>query len=382
MADALAAHGVKCLLLPAIQSARSKLRGRLSAAERQKLSAAIGRLPGELFEESAERAYLSRVLESRVPSAWNHAAIWVEAYDEALAVLRPMAVMSTTYSNIVGRASALVAQRYGGHAVYLQHGLFPRCQAFCSFAHDLLLMWGASDARNLTDFGVDPRAIRITGAVNYDSLAKRRGKDQSTALTQAERPLKIAFMASRTGGMMVGYEQARQCLLAAATATRRLAGAHLTVKVHPGDRTGMIPEVMRDFPEFSVVQSGSSHDTIVESDLVIVVSSTTGLEACVAGKPLVVLEVSDDADAVPYASYGAALRVAVSGGDLADDIVQAVTHVRRDPTAAHTLAEGRSRLLEDMLAGARGDAADRAALAVAEFLGRREPRPAAHGCSV
>ena len=52
----------------------------------------------------------------------------------------------------------------------------------------------------------------------------------------------------------------------------------------------------------------------------IVVSSTTGLEACVAGKPLIVLEVSDESDAVPYASYGAAMRIAVTGGDLANDI--------------------------------------------------------------
>ena len=285
----------------------SKLRGRLSFSERQGLIAAIRRLPSELFETPAEQGYLSRVLESRVPTAWNHAAIWVEAYDEALSALRPAAVLSTTYTSTVGREPALVAQRNGGHAVYLQHGLSPRCTALCSFTHDLLLMWGPCNARNLTDSGVDPRSIRVTGAVNYDVLSKGRGPERASALPQVGRALKIAFMASRTGGTMVGYEQARQCLLAAATAARQLSGAHLTVKIHPGDRTDMIPGVMRDYPEFCVVQCGSSHDAIVQSDLVIVVSSTTGLEACVADKPLVVIDVSGDANAVPYASYGAAV---------------------------------------------------------------------------
>jgi hypothetical protein len=382
VADALAARGIDSLLLTDLMSTRAHRLAGLSAPERRAVRSALRELPDELFGDEARtgaREYLLTVLEPRVLNSWDSAAYWIEAYHEVFSVIRPKAVLSTTYSSPIGRASALAVQRFGGRAVYLQHGLFPRCSAFCSFCHDLLLMWGPNELRNLTDFGVDPQAIRVTGPTIYDQLARRRTGGEGRSLPPLDQPLKVAFMASRTGGLAVSHAQARSCLLAVATAVARSSQAHLTVKVHPGDRTGMIPEVMRDFPQFAVVQSGSAQDAIVDSDVVIVVSSTTGLEACVADKPLIVLDVFDDPNTVPYVGYGAAVSVPLSKGGLAVDLEQVLSNLRQDAKLASSLAEGRQRLLDDMLNGAAGDAVDQAASAVAEALGRCEAEPLAHG---
>ena len=259
------------------------------------------------------REYLLPVLESRILAVWNHAAYWIEAYHEAFAALRPSVVLSTTYSSVIGRAAALAAQQVGGRAIYLQHGLFPDYRVFSSFCHDLLLLWGECNARSLASFDVDSRRIRVTGATIYDKLSQHHARD-AARFPRAGEPLHVAFMASRTGGMMVSHAKAKSCLLAVAHAISRVPGASLTVKVHPGDATSLVNEVMQEFPNFKVMKSGSSQEVILGSDLVIVASSTTGLEACAADKPLVVLDVIDDPNAVPYVGYGAAVNVAIPDG--------------------------------------------------------------------
>lgn len=382
VAETLAARGTESFLVDDLMSARAQLGAGLSGSQRRAVRSALRALPDELFRDtsqSGEREYLLTVLEPRVLAAWNNAAYWIEAYHEALRALRPAAILSTTYSSPMGRAAALAARQLGARAIYLQHGLFPRRSTFSSFCHDLLLTWGMNDLRNFSDFGVDPQIIRVTGPTIYDGLARRRANGRGSSLPQPGQPLKVAFMASRTGGLSTSHAQSKMCLLAVANAVARLGHAHLTVKPHPGDHTGMIPEVMREFPAFTVVRSGSAHDVIAGSDVVIVVASTTGLEACVADKPLIVLDVFDDPHIVPYAGYGAAVSVPVSAGDLAAELGKVLTRLRQDSNLADSLAEGRRRLLDDMLGGATGDAVDQAAGAVAQALGRCEAQTLAQG---
>ncbi len=121
----------------------------------------------------------------------------------------------------------------------------------------------------------------------------------------------------------------------------------------------MIPEVVREFADVTVLQSGSSQDVILKSDVVIVVSSTTGIEACVADKNLVVLDLFDDPNAVPYAAYGAAVRIPASKGDLAAELQQIIARLRDASEMTESLREGRRRLLDDMVRGAAGDAVHR-----------------------
>jgi len=363
-------------------SVHTHRRAGLNSAQRRAVRSALRELPDELFGGPAEtgaREYLSAVLEPRILKAWNEAAYWVEAYHEVFSKLPGATLLSTTYSSSIGRAAALAARRFGGRAIFLQHGLFPRCSAYCSFCHDLLLMWGPNELRNLTDFGVDPQSIRITGSVIYDELTRRRTIGPSDSSPASGKTFEVALMASRTGGLMVSYAQAKSCLLAVAAAVGQLARAHLTVKLHPGDHTGMVPEEMRAFPQFRVVHDGNAQDVILQSDVVIVVSSTTGLEACVADKPLIVLDVFDDPNAVPYANYGAAVSVPIGAGNPTDQIARVLASVRDDVALRASLAEGRRRLLDDMLNGAAGDAVEQAATAVAEALDLCEPNPLAPG---
>ena len=58
-----------------------------------------------------------------------------------------------------------------------------------------------------------------------------------------------------------------------------LPGAHLVVKVHPGDHTGVTERVLSGVRFATVALSGDSLDHLTKCDVAIITSSTTGLEA-------------------------------------------------------------------------------------------------------
>jgi spore coat polysaccharide biosynthesis predicted glycosyltransferase SpsG len=166
-------------------------------------------------------------------------------------------------------------------------------------------------------------------------------------------------MASRTGGTVSSVAVSRATLQAVAEAAHSTPGAHLTVKVHPGDSTTVPQEVMSSYPEFDLVRSGNSQDVIMDSDLVIVVSSTTGYEACLADRPLIVLDLTgmqDHLGRIEYEKYGAAIVLTH-----AEDLALAIQRLLTDETLQSDLAGGRRKLIDDMLNGGSGNAAELAA---------------------
>jgi hypothetical protein len=232
------------------------------------------------------------------------------------------------------------------------------------------MIWGEWNLRNLVRCGIDERLICVTGATIYDAMLRQLSGASARPAPRRGEPFHVAYMPSRTGGAVVSSAEARASVLTVARAVRQLPGGRLTVKLHPGDQTGVIPEALREFPEFSAVQSGSSAEVILDSDAVIVVSSTTGFEACAADKPLVLLNLTNNAVTLPYVEYGAALEVLPQPGDDAAVILEEKLLSLHDPAVAKGLAAGRQRLLKELLNGGQGNAAETAAAAVARLLGR------------
>ena len=380
--DILRKNGVGSQLLSDISvRARDPANG-LTPDGRRNLELALDELPHEMFcgtGGAGGRGYLLPALQRQIGKSLDEAAYWVEGFLEAFAVLRPDFVVSTTYSGIVGRAASMAARARGAVASYVQHGIIPANRAFWHFANDdvQLLLWGQSDRRNAVRCGIAESRVHVTGATLYDPLAALRPASRGSTFPATGEPVRVAFMASRTGGAALTFAAAKRCLETVAEGISRVPQGHLTVKVHPADRTSMVADVMQRFPRFAVFHSGSSQDVIRAADLVIVVSSTTGLEACAADKPLLLLEVPGAPNFVPYASYGAALNVGLSGPDAAATLAETIRRLQADPQAAAALTAGRQRLRDDMLAGARGDAAEVAARAIAEQL--RSPSGAIAG---
>ncbi len=374
----LQSAGIESIPLRRIAPRSHWRRGRFGEEDIGRLRAALDKAPSGVFLGTGKvpgKSYLLTEIVERLTPCFDEAIYWIETLSEAFDRLQPRCVVSTTYSNIVGRATACVAKRCGAGSVFVQHGMFPDCDFFAYFCNDLLLLWGEANRRTMLRNGIAPEQIQVVGPSIYDPLARRMATSAPNRFPRGGEPLRIAYLASRTGGLAVSSSIARRCFTAVAEAASRIPNAELRVKVHPGDKSGLLESLARDYPSASIATTGSAQDIICECDVAIVVSSTTGLEACMAGRPLIVLEVAGAPDYGPYEQYGAALQIRADGFDSAESLAQAIRSLS-DPAKLAALEAGRRRLIDDLLNRGTGDATERAAQAIASFReSRLQPEP-------
>ncbi len=376
VAEALRNSGVPAAAVTRCDEDPVDERTPFTAAERACLEAALDELPHGIYQGPKGldgREYLKPAVAKHLTALLEQARYWLAGLTAAFDHLRPQCVVSTSYSSIPGRAAAMACAQRGGKSVYLQHGLFPDRSFFTRFCNDVLLLWGDSNRRFMIEQGISPDRVQVVGATNYDELIARSRDTAPKPVPQPGAPLVVALMASRTGGAALSYSAADTCVTNVARAVAAIESAHLIVKIHPGDKTGMVERAVGKLPGCTIVKAGNSQDVILQSDIVIVVSSTTGLEACVADKPLIVLEPVGVPNFGTYAQYGAALMVPLNGDCDWERIADAIQRLQGGPAMAAELALGRRRLVDDMLNGGRGDAANLAATAIAGCIGVSEP---------
>ncbi len=339
----------------------------LGATERRELQRAIQSLPQNLLVGLGGQRAVNELVETVTGVALAEAARWVTAYEDAWRNLSPNVVLSTSYSSIPGRAAALTAQRRGARAAYVQHGLLPARRCYAYFCHDLIMVWGNATAEGLIVHGVPRERLRVVGGL-------ARGVTGSGA-TRPWRPLtgpfSVAFMASRTGGAVSSTAASRKTLLAVAQAVTSMEGSRLVVKAHPSDNATLLHDVINAFPRATLVTAGSASAVISQADVVVIASSTTGLEACGAGKPVIIVNFTGMPDQTGLADYGAAILAQTN-----EELAEALSAVRFDETVGWRLEEGRRRVLDEYLgAGVKDPVAEVASL-VAGLVGPKLPSAA------
>ena len=369
--DALGQRGISSVLLTSL--ARAPRFYPLSFKRQaliRKLLAKIEALPDDFFDRAsgaAGRRYILPTMRRVLSESLSESFFWTRAFEDAFSSLGPELVVSTTFASPYGRAAALTARRYGSDTAYVQHGVSPLKGYDTSVCQESMLVWGNAVKRSLSDGGVADDSVHVVGAAKLDDLAQR-GALTSDPLPPPGRPLRIVYMASRTAGSFVSASAARLAFAAIAGACDLIPHAVLTVKLHPADHTGLIPQWLSDHPSVVLETSKSAQQLILDNDLVVVVSSTTGLEACVARRPLVCLRIPGLSVDDFYSDYGAVLDFSLEGEEVPERLAGEISRLRENVQAQDSLAEGRTRLLEDRMGGARGDAAKRAAAVLNSLL--------------
>ena len=367
VADELARREVHApvALLQRFAPVRTAFAQRLRAEERAALDRAIRALPDDVIgttpRNPAGRAARQGLLERHLVGTSTEAAYWIEAYDAALARLRPLVMLTCVHMGIHLRSCVSVARARGVRTGFVQHGLVLDYPMYRFYAHERTMMWGEFERRHLVGLGHAPESVKVVGSPLYDGLiakVKARGPRPFPAPGQ---PLKIVFLPTRSEGFTLAT--GRAVLGGVVDAIATIPEAELTLKPHPNDRTTIPEEVIARHPRFTLVRVGDAGKMVLEADLVVVYASTTGNEACLADRPLIVLGTSAT-DYSIFTEYGAALRV-----EEPKDLAAAIRALQTDPARREALALGRRKLIDDMLNGGRGDAASRVADELAD-LGR------------
>ncbi len=146
---------------------------------------------------------------------------------------------------------------------------------------------------------------------------------------------------------------------------------HFVIKLHPNEYDLAFYERIRDrvgARNVTVIKELSTPQLLFDADVVVTTISTTGEEAIFLGKPLVVVNLTNEPDFMPYVGSAAAVTVR-ERGLLREGLFGALD----DPELRARLTAGRAAYIADHFLSDDGRASDRCAALIRELAGASAP---------
>jgi len=227
---------------------------------------------------------------------------------------------------------AAASKNFNIPSITVQHGLIPVYgipgYGYVSTITDRIGVWGRIPFDTLKNLGVSGKRIVITGSPKFDEIMKKRvGKEEVYGNCGFDLKKKIIFFAAQPYGGRLFFESPlhREAILREVLkAGKELKDVQIVVKTHPVEDRGYYESMGSDRYKEIIEEMGSDallikHSRILEktdtqkliaaSDVVITFGSLCGLEGLALGKPLVIINLTDYPDYVPFVKEGAALGV-------------------------------------------------------------------------
>lgn len=160
--------------------------------------------------------------------------------------------------------------------------------------------------KNIEKRGLDPNSIVITGQPAFDKLLAFKKVNKEELLKKlgviAQKPI-ISLMSQP-------IESRESVLRALVQAMKKHNDKQLIIKLHPNE-DGKIQKLVLNEMKYQalIIKDVPAPAIISISDLVVTVSSTTGLEAVVMDKPLMAINLTKKPDFIPYEKMGIGLGV-------------------------------------------------------------------------
>lgn len=155
------------------------------------------------------------------------------------------------------------------------------------------------------------KKVKVVGQPRYDVLydAKQRySKDAIIIRWGLDHHKKIVLWTTQTHDLSL--EENKRNIIAVSRAVQQLDDIQLVIKLHPAEDQGA--SLYKEYMEFEPIIAGGEADIyslIYACDLMLSRHSTTVREAALLDRPVVVLNLSGDADSTEYEREGIALGV-------------------------------------------------------------------------
>lgn len=242
----------------------------------------------------------------------------IELLKELNKIKRIKLIVLRTDIRELEKTLAVTAKKLNIPTLLIQHGILAEHNGHESIYCDKVAVWGQASVEWYKNLGNDINKCVVTGnprfdvlyncgthRVNADNIRKKLKLSSKPIILLATYPSRILSSYSTGDGM---YVLLREIVMT----IKQLEDKHLIVKVHPYDDDssvylGLINELK--VKNVTLVKKANIHDLIDISQLLIILGSTTGLEAMILDKPVITVNLTKRKDMVPYAEYGAALGV-------------------------------------------------------------------------
>lgn len=237
---------------------------------------------------------------------------------EHLASLRPSRIILDEDATPLARIVVAHAARLGIPTVVVQHGVCCVRFGFAPLTADMFCAWDEGTHRQLRAWGVAEERIAVTGPTPEqlrmrDAIRSRcSAKINCTSEALPKRIVLLATMPPRDDRpdaveFHLTTRTYAAMLHAACAAVNELPNAELIVKLHP--RAGTDPLLARTLAQFprlrhQVVAMVPLAEVLATADCVLSCASSAGIDAAVAGLPVVQLLPQGSGSILPAEWYG------------------------------------------------------------------------------
>lgn len=280
----------------------------------------------------------------------------MQSLSSALSTYSPKIILLPEDTGLATRPMVRVAEKRGTKSLTIQHGTIEEPTLYCESISDKMAVWGKHSLDLLSNYGVRHEKLAITGMARLDMLSQF--SDTVKAMIFKDLGLdsqKKLFIWTPSPYIRTSSHESRfineDLLLAIEAVFSQSISAQLVIKIHPLDD----PSRYRHAKFGMVTQDIDTLQLLYSCDALLVSSSTTGVEAIAFGKPLIYLNFHNIPETVPYAQYGAAIRVS----NISE--LKSAVAVISDQEIAKKLEEGRKDFISKYLLSLDGRASERIA---------------------
>lgn len=360
------AGGPVCIVLPpGVQppAASRWIVSRLEEYAPVRALAAVCRVPqvptrSVALDEEATRA--AAFLQRRW---WPQLVLQAAALEQALLVHRPQSLLVMDDHGPLGMVSVAAGRKIGVRSVNLQHGWIPVTAWTGPAGYDAWAVFGPHGRRILIAGGERPEVVAVTGPPHCDRIVRRGYRDVGDAERSlglpANQPERVLFV-SQWGHLNNPRDEREASLrsLLAAVCTR--PRCHLIVKKHPVEHDTLVEKVVGAFPgaagKVTITRDFDLYSLLGAVQVVATQYSSIGYETALAGRPLLVINLTGRPDVVTYVKDGIAL-----GAYSAAEVRHQLTALLDNPDVQRRLALARGTFIREHCLAADGRASERLA---------------------
>lgn len=215
--------------------------------------------------------------------------------------------------------------------------------------------------------GIERDRITVTGVAHFDLLFNRDKEHDKQVLYGCgiDPSKRIVVFTTQP----ISPAETEEMLTGVIEAVLKMTETQLVIKVHPREEIEAYQAIVDKYqnPRVYVVRDVDVYALIISCELLIAKSSTTALEAMMAGKPVVTFDLSGQPVPVPYATEGAAIGVYRH-----EDIEEAIQRGLYDEETRSRLKIGRDKFVRNWAGEPDGKASWRMVTLMKKMIAARK----------
>lgn len=226
----------------------------------------------------------------------------LETYQKIVELVKPAIILvGDDRGPSTVRADLLHSLREKIPIVEIQHGIYTKNKPMINPISDKIFIWGEAMKEALINAGATEDQLEVTGSPLYDQLIDRFDKHSS-----APKSTKTLLFATQPLPGDINVQIINEII----SFLKNHNEITLIVKPHPSEDENYYESCLKDFASDQIVIKGSNEDfsdILFDVDVLIIISSTVGIEAAILGKPMICVNLM--AEESVYVSNGVALEV-------------------------------------------------------------------------